>query len=361
MTRNLDPTLAAGLSAGLIQPVVLVELTFNSGIVHVWSGLGDLVWNGNTYSGVGNLGSIGPIGEGSAVKADGTTVTLSGIGLSSLDIPGQPTPPDPPVTPPAGQSVAWAHATVAPTPGIFSNAPSIYNAELGCSGAASGGLNSGSLGMTNGQSLFGQNSIGLTWAGFRMPPEIPLGAVIAAVYPVVVVSSLETGGLVELSCGSDNFGVSGGTNVGTKILTIAGPISALVANSVPGPANTSMGISFVGFAVYYKGVPQSKTTLLYEALQDIRTGAPAKIWYGLMSSGSFLGTPYLIFSGQVDKPTMKASVDTLSITLALENRLVNLQRPNARRYTAADQRLYFPTDSAFNWVEILNDMALVWG
>ena len=50
----------------------------------------------------------------------------------------------------------------------------------------------------------------------------------------------------------------------------------------------------------------------------------------------------------------------MTIALKLENRLVNLQRANMRRYTAADQNLYYPGDTAFNWVEILNDQALKW-
>jgi hypothetical protein len=365
VTRNLDPTLAAGLSAGLIYPVVLVQLTFNSGLEHVWSGIGDLVWNGATYKGVGDLGSIGPIGEGSAVKADGTTVTLSGIGQSQIDVPGGgPTPPLPPFTPPTGQSVAWSYATIPPSPSLFSNPPNIFNDFLGCSGSASGGLTSGSLGVTNGQSVWGgilgdEPIVGLTWAGFKIPPEVPLGARIAGVYPVFTISSVNAGGII---CGS--YAVSppvAGTTYGSNIGTLPGSFSASILNTLEGAASLLMDITFVGIAIYYEGTPQSKASLLYEALGDIRPGGPAKIWFGLMSAGTFMGAPYLVFKGQVDKPTLKASAETLSITLALENRLVNLQRPNARRYTAADQRLYFPTDSAFNFVEILNDMALVWG
>src|SRR6266702_7011486 len=107
MDRNLDPMMAAALSRGLIQPVVLAMLRFKSGVEYVWSGVGDLVFGGKTYSGVGLMGSVGAINEASAVKADGTTVTLSGIGLSQVALPPSPTVPDPPFAPPAGQSVAW--------------------------------------------------------------------------------------------------------------------------------------------------------------------------------------------------------------------------------------------------------------
>jgi len=371
VSRNLDATLAGALSAGLIQPAVLVMLTLQSGVEYVWSGIGDLVWNGITFKGVGTLGSIGPIGEGSAVKADGTTVTLSGIGLSSVDLPNPPVTP-PTLSPPAGQSVAWAYATIPPVESVFSNPPDLGNFGLGCSGAASGGLTSGSLAVTNGQSVGGPNLVGLTWSGFFQPPEIPLGALITGVYPVVNVSAVEAGGFEAINC-VPGIGaaqpLAGGSPPGTGLFvgatlgTVVGGVTfeAIVQNSLEGAASLFVNIAFLGLAVYYEGTPQTKTSLLYEALQDIRMGAPAKIWYGLRSNGAFLGTPYLIFSGTVDKPTLKTSAITSAIVIALENRLVNLQRPNARRYTAADQHLYYADDSAFNWVEILNDMALVWG
>ncbi|MGC1781753.1 MAG: hypothetical protein WA708_04480 [Acidobacteriaceae bacterium] len=113
-----------------------------------------------------------------------------------------------------------------------------------------------------------------------------------------------------------------------------------------------------GTTVTLSGIDSS---LLTESLTDVQLGAAAQIWFGLMASGALIGSPYLIFSGTVDKPTVEISGKTMSITLALENKLVNLQRACQRRYTAADQHLAYPDDIGFNWVEILNDIALRWG
>lgn len=100
-----------------------------------------------------------------------------------------------------------------------------------------------------------------------------------------------------------------------------------------------------------------------ECLTDIQQGAPAKLWFALAdpATGAILGTPYLFFSGAVDKPVLSIGGQTIGISLALESRMVNMQRANNRRYTSADQRLTYPTDSAFAWVEQLNDLALIWG
>lgn len=183
MSRDLDSGLAAALPNSLIWPCFLAQLTFRSETVNAWTGIGTLTSGGVDYLGTGSMGSISAISEASDVKADGLTLTLSGI--------------DP--------------------------------------------------------------------------------------------------------------------------------------------------------------------TLLSESLTDIQVGAAAKVYFGLMATASTLIGAYLIFSGTVDKPQIRTSVDGLTISLALENRLVNLQRATQRRYTSADQRLYFPTDMAFNWVEILQDIALLWG
>jgi hypothetical protein len=181
--RALDPNMQAALSAGVIVPAILCQLSFTSGTQYIWSGVGNLVWNGNTFTGVGTLGSIGAITEGTTVKANGTTVTLSGISAS----------------------------------------------------------------------LYG------------------------------------------------------------------------------------------------------------DCMDDIQLGASASLWFALLSQGTIIGTPYMIFGGMVDQPTVSEGADTISITLDLETRLTNLQRPNMRRYTSADQRLLYPTDNSMQWVEQMNDEALIWG
>jgi hypothetical protein len=101
--------------------------------------------------------------------------------------------------------------------------------------------------------------------------------------------------------------------------------------------------------------------LLSECLNDIQLGAPVAVYFALFDAAlNILGTPYPLFVGTVDQPVIQIGIDEMSISLKLENKLANLQRATMRRYTAADQRLYYPNDTAFNWVELLNDMALKW-
>jgi len=166
-----------------VSPCVLVDLTLATGVQHIWSGIGSLVYSGNTYLGVGSLGQIGDVTEGSDVKADGTTITLSGI--------------DP--------------------------------------------------------------------------------------------------------------------------------------------------------------------VLLNDCLLEIQLGAPVTVWFAVFQSGAVLGAAYPLFVGTVDQPVVPISPDTIAITLKLETRMTNLQRASNRRYTASDQNYNYPSDSGFNWVETLSDIALIWG
>ena len=181
--RSLNTAMAEALSAGVISPAFLVSLTFSTGTQYVWSGVGNLTYGGNTYVGVGSLGKIGTISEGTQVHADGTTLTLSGI----------------------------------------------------------------------------------------------------------------------------------------------------------------------------------DATLYSDCMDEIQLGAPALIYCALLSEGAIIGSPYLLFSGLVDKPTITEGTDTISITLQLENRLTNLNRASNVRYDNATQRMKYPNDSAFQWVEQLNDAAFSWG
>ncbi len=182
MSRNLTAPMIQGITAVNVSLCFLVDLTLTTGVTHIWSGVGSVSYNGNTYVGVGSLGSIGDITEGTDVKAQGTSIALSGI--------------DP--------------------------------------------------------------------------------------------------------------------------------------------------------------------SLMADSLNDIQLAAPCTIWLATFSGGTITAA-YQLYVGTVDRPVMPIGPKSMQISLALENMLLNLQRPNMRRYTSPDQRIYYPDDIGFHWVESLNDLALVWG
>lgn len=81
MSREVSAAVGAALEAGELRLVLLFEGEFATGWVRLWTGVGEVAWNGETWLGAGSLLGIGPIEETQQVVANGTTVSLSGVPL----------------------------------------------------------------------------------------------------------------------------------------------------------------------------------------------------------------------------------------------------------------------------------------
>jgi hypothetical protein len=84
MSRTLSTAMRAVATAEVVRPIYLVDLDFASGSIYLWSGLGDLTFNSNTYLGAGDLLSIGAVQESTDLTAAGAQITLGGIKQSLL-------------------------------------------------------------------------------------------------------------------------------------------------------------------------------------------------------------------------------------------------------------------------------------
>jgi hypothetical protein len=84
MARDLDSSLLAQFEAERLAPVTFVVFNFDSGVLRLWSGLGNFVWGGNTYTGAGDLLTASEIEETNEIKAAGLQMTLSGVSTSVI-------------------------------------------------------------------------------------------------------------------------------------------------------------------------------------------------------------------------------------------------------------------------------------
>lgn len=75
--RALTAAHLAAVTAGTVRPGVLFEGEFASGWLRLWSGIGDLVWSGNTYQGAGELLSVSAVSEGDDLASRGVQVSLT--------------------------------------------------------------------------------------------------------------------------------------------------------------------------------------------------------------------------------------------------------------------------------------------
>ena len=90
--RNLTASMLAEIAKSTVRPAILYEGEFVSpgspsevpAFLRLWTGIGDLSWDGKTWTGGGNLLGITPIEETRQLQARGFTAQLSGMPSSLI-------------------------------------------------------------------------------------------------------------------------------------------------------------------------------------------------------------------------------------------------------------------------------------
>lgn len=100
------------------------------------------------------------------------------------------------------------------------------------------------------------------------------------------------------------------------------------------------------------------------ALTEEYQGRLGKVYWGVKENVNVVE----LFSGFMDKMTIKDDGETSTITLTLESKLVTLERANIRRYTDKSHKAVIvtedydeSTDTFFKWVAKLADRQIAWG
>lgn len=140
-------------------------------------------------------------------------------------------------------------------------------------------------------------------------------------------------------------------------------------------------ISAAGATLSLTGIP---TDIIALALQVPYQGRLCRIKFGLLDAkrnvlllenGSTLlledgnavdidpATPALttLFVGYMDQMSIDEGPETSTVTLAVESKLIDLERPRIARYTSASQKSRYAGDLAFDFVPDLQDRPLAWG
>jgi hypothetical protein len=84
MARKLTTQMAAAVVARSVRPALLISLNFASGQLNLWTGYGNLTYNGIVFTGTGTLLSIDQIPETSDGSAASIKLTLSGISTAAI-------------------------------------------------------------------------------------------------------------------------------------------------------------------------------------------------------------------------------------------------------------------------------------
>ena len=113
-----------------------------------------------------------------------------------------------------------------------------------------------------------------------------------------------------------------------------------------------------GITLTLSGIPSN---LLTDALSNMSPSKTATIYLGfLTATGTLVNAPIPVYRGLMDQPEINLATETSSITIAVENRLSDLQRARGGRYTEQDQRARHPNDGGLKYVSWLTDQFLNW-
>jgi len=78
-TRDISTAIQTNLEDDVVYPFFAVELLFDDSPLRLWTGLGTLVFDGNSWAGTGNLLDVSSVEETSEIAVRGATLTLSGV------------------------------------------------------------------------------------------------------------------------------------------------------------------------------------------------------------------------------------------------------------------------------------------
>ena len=88
MARSITTAFKNAIKSSVVRPLLAVELEFSTGTLRFWNGYGDLTMtaggSSNTFTGLGDLIGVSPIGESDQVEAIGASLSLTGIKSSFI-------------------------------------------------------------------------------------------------------------------------------------------------------------------------------------------------------------------------------------------------------------------------------------
>jgi len=106
------------------------------------------------------------------------------------------------------------------------------------------------------------------------------------------------------------------------------------------------------------GIPQEVVSTLLNAQQ----GLSGKVWIGAIdSTGALVTSPFLLFIGKLDVPTLDDSASAPKATISYESRLVDMDRSREFRFTSESQKIFYPSDKGFEFVRKAAKWDGFWG
>tara|TARA_R110000737_G_scaffold29317_1_gene47802 strand:- start:99 stop:572 length:474 start_codon:yes stop_codon:yes gene_type:complete len=100
------------------------------------------------------------------------------------------------------------------------------------------------------------------------------------------------------------------------------------------------------------------------ALTEPYQGRECNIYFGTFDNGDQTTAPNNfneIFSGYMDQMNISEDVNSTTVELKVENKLIDLERSRVARFTSNYQKSKFPTDTGLDFIESMQDKKINWG
>jgi hypothetical protein len=118
-------------------------------------------------------------------------------------------------------------------------------------------------------------------------------------------------------------------------------------------------IKATSLSIALSGVDSSVLSAAINADYQNRT---LTLFLGMLDTNySVISDVYQLFQGRMDTMTVNDAGESSAIVLSVESRLIDLEKPNEKRYTAEEQKTLFSTDKGLEFVTDLQDKEIVWG
>jgi hypothetical protein len=398
-TRDLTAGMTAAVQAGTIRPAILYEGEFDDGaggsaFVRLWSGIGTLSWNGQSWLGAGNLLGIGEINESTALRANAFEVWLTGVSSSLIAIALTAARKNRSgklwlalFNPVAYLSLPGVSGNYASTSDTVANS---VTGDLDCivdvaaddwAPAVNMVLMAKWIDAVNRSFIFRINvggALGLVYsrdgaetlsvtstvvtgfgAGVRRYGRFTRAAASGDVFFYMSTDKIiwtQLGAMRPSSAGGlfDNSSELrvGAYSSGVGFWHLAGKVyAAEMRNGINGPVVASFDPLRYGTGALTAQMITGETWTIAQS-----GGTPAVI---VRADDVMIADPYLLKRGRFDTIPIDDSGATSRITVRYEDRLAALGIPRERRYTTADQALRAPGDRGFEYVEALQDATFV--
>ena len=323
MTRSMTAAMEAALLRSANHLVVLVKMETDTTPIRVWSGSGDLVFNTETYSGVGEFGSITRSSETLELAASGIQLALSGIPASFIS---------------SALTDVRQGRNVTVWIGVVKN-------RLLDNIVSNGFFDNNITGWTN--SSTGDGSIAWNAAGYIDVIDGTTGEGIADQQLTGLTTGKEYVLFYEVKdAGANGARVTVGTTQGLSNLFLPGASDLLLKKHkvffTPTVTNPWIRLEAEGAL--------SNDTVSFDNIIVLEND-PVPL----------IDDPVVAFQGQTDSVIINEGKETSQIVVNVENRLLRLEKNNERRYTKQDQERIDAGDKGFDFVESIQEKEILWG